>query len=93
MKLEHRDQPAVKRGDTPGVERQLLAAAVADPQHDCMAAKVESQGEGAAAARSGWQDSEAAGVGLKRYVPAVVQPRGVGDAELAEHLSREVQDR
>ena len=90
MPVEHRDQPFVKRGDAPGIERQLLAPAIADPQHDRVAAEVERQREGAAAARLGRKDSEAARIGLERDMPAVIGPRRMGDADLADHLRGEV---
>ena len=51
--IEHRDQPLVERGDASSIERKLLAPAVADPQHDRVAAKIERQRERAAAARLG----------------------------------------
>ena len=93
MRVEHRDQPLVQRGDAAGVERQLLARFVADPQHDGVTAEVESQREGPIAARRRWQGRKAASVGLQRDVPAVVDPRRIGDADLAQHLRGEVQHR
>src|SRR6185369_10546950 len=92
MKLEHCDQAPMKRSDAPSVERQLLAAAVADPQHDRVAAQIERQRECAAAASRSRQDAEPAGVGLERDMPAVIDPRRVRDPKLPQHLRRQMQD-
>ena len=64
-----------------------------DPQHDRVAAEIERQREGAAAARRGRQRREPARIRLQRDMPAVIHPRRVGDADLAEHLRCEVQQR
>jgi hypothetical protein len=92
VSLEHRDQPLMQRGDAAGVERELLARFIAHPQHDRMAAKVERQREGAASAGRRRQRGEPARVGLKRDVPAVIDPGRVGDPHLSDHLRRKVQD-
>ena len=88
--VEHRDQPLVERGDAAGVERHLLARLVAGPQHHRVAAQVEGQGEGAAIPGRGRQGRVAARIGLERDVPAMIHPRRMGDANLAEHLRGEV---
>jgi len=93
VRVEHRHKSLVKRGNAAGVERQFLTRFIADPQHDGMAAQVKRQSERAAAARRRRQSREAAGIGLESDVPPVVDPRGVGDPDLAQHLRREMQDR
>ena len=89
--IEQGDQPVMKRGDAAGVERQLLARFVARPHHDRVAAKVERQRESPAVARRGRQRREAARIGLECDMPAVIHPRRMGDADLAQHLRGQMQ--
>ena len=83
----------MQRRDAAGIERHLLARAIADPQDNRMTAEVERQCECASATRGRRQGGKPAGIGLQRHVPAMVRPGRVRDAELAKHLRRKVQDR
>ena len=58
-----------------------------------MTTEVQRQRERASIARRRWQCREAAGVRLKSDVPAVVHPRRIGHADLADHLRGEVEHR
>src|SRR5262249_37267908 len=62
------------------------------PQNHCVAAEVDRQGEGPPAARRRRQGRQAARIGLERDVPSMVHPRRMRDTNLAQHLSRQVED-
>ena len=79
--------------DALAVERQQFVRAVADPERDAVAAQIERQREAAAVAGGGRQGRQPGGVRAERHVPAMVRPRGVGDAQLAEHLAGEMERR
>ena len=75
----------------PSVERDAVARAVAEAQADGVLAQVEAEGEAAPVGGGGRVGDQARGDRVKRDVPAVVDPRRVGDAELAEQLAGEVE--
>lgn len=79
-------------GDAAEVDRQAVQLAVGHVQHDGVAAKVDGQRE-VTSRRRDRLDRQTRGDRMESGVPAVVDPRRVGDAELAEHLAGEVEDR
>ena len=93
MSLKQRDEPLVERRNASRIEREFLPSTVADPQHDCMAAEVERKRERSVATRFGGENAEASRIRLKRRMPAVIHPRRMGDADLAEHLRGKVEER
>ena len=56
-----------------------------------MAAQVERQREGQVRRRSDRFDGQPVGDRVERRVPAMIDPRRMRDAELAEHLADEVE--
>src|SRR3954452_18147814 len=90
--LQYRYEPAVQSSDGARVQRDLLAPPVANPQHDRMSAEIERQRESTPAARRCRVDPEAAGIRLKCDMPAVIEPRRMRDADLADHLRGEMKE-
>ena len=90
VRFEHGDKASVQRGDAAELERQQVALAVADVEDDGMAGEIEGQSKNACV-RGDRLDRQPFGDRMERRVPAVIDPRGMRDPELAEHLAGEVQ--
>lgn len=92
VRIEHRDQRLVKRRDATEVERKLVDLAVAAMQDDRMARQVEGQRKAGSVGHDRL-DRQALRNRVEGHMPAMIEPRHMGDAQLAEHLAGEVQQR